>query len=114
MILEHLLPTVREMALSSKEERISKLHNDCWIGYDRAEQVIQRLEELLSHPKRLRMPNMLIISPTNNGKTMIIEKFRRNHLPYGSEDGTHEIIPVLTVQMPSSPTLQQFYPLIIL
>ncbi len=25
------------------------------------------------------MPNLLLIGPTNNGKTMIIEKFRRAH-----------------------------------
>ena len=59
------------------------------------------------------MPNMLIISPTNNGKTMIVEKFRRSHLPYESDDGKYEVIPVLMVQMPSDPTIQRFYAAII-
>ena len=59
------------------------------------------------------MPNMLIIRPTNNGKTMIVEKFRRNHLPYESDDGEYEVIPVLMVQMPSNPTIQRFYATII-
>ncbi len=59
------------------------------------------------------MPNMVIIGPTNNGKTMIVEKFRRNHLPYDSDDGTHEVIPVLMVQMPSDPTVSRFYSAII-
>jgi len=26
------------------------------------------------------MPNVLLIGPTNNGKSMLIEKFRRAHL----------------------------------
>ncbi|MBB2940489.1 putative ATPase with chaperone activity [Actinoplanes lutulentus] len=25
------------------------------------------------------MPNLLLIGPTNNGKSMIVEKFRRTH-----------------------------------
>ena len=52
---------------------------------------------------------MLLISPTNNGKTMIIEKFRRKYLPYISANQEHEIIPVLTVQMPSNPSVRRFY-----
>ena len=109
MILEHLLPSIRDIALLPPEERIAKLYNDYWIGYSRAVQALKRLEDLLHFPKRIRMPNMLLISPTNNGKTMIVEKFRRQHLPYESEDENHEIVPVLIVQMPSSPTIQRFY-----
>lgn len=113
MILNHLLPSVHATAALSSEERIMKLRNDCWIGYGHAEQALNRLEDLLSCPKRVRMPNMLIIGPTNNGKTMIVEKFRRQHLPYESEDRGHEIIPVLSVQMPSDPTIKRFYSAII-
>lgn len=113
MNLTHLLPSVQEIALLSAEQRISKLHSDYWIGYNLAEKALNRLEELLNHPKRLRMPNMLIIGPTNNGKTMIVEKFRHKHLPYESEDGEHKVIPVLMVQMPSDPTIQRFYAAII-
>jgi GTPase SAR1 family protein len=25
------------------------------------------------------MPNLLLVGPSNNGKTMIVEKFRREH-----------------------------------
>lgn len=109
MILEHLLPAERNTALLPNEQRIAKLSRDYWIGYDRAEQALKRLEWLLNHPRRVRMPNMLIVSQTNNGKTMIVEKFRRSHLPYQSEDGNHEIMPVLMMQMPSSPTIPRFY-----
>lgn len=113
MTLNHLLPSVQPIAMLSSEERIEKLRNDYWIGYSHAEQALLRLEDLLSYPKRVRMPNMLIIGPTNNGKTMIVEKFRRRHLPYESEDRSHEIIPVLMVQMPSDPTIKRFYSAII-
>ena len=41
-------------------------------------QAIDRRHELFEYPKRLRMPNLLIVGPTNNGKPMIAEKFRRD------------------------------------
>lgn len=106
--MDHLLPSVHVTAALSPEERIVKLRSNCWIGYGHAEQALSRLEDLLSYPKQVRMPNMLIIGPTNNGKTMIVEKFRRQHLPYESEDRDHEIVPVLSVQMPSDPTTKRF------
>ena len=53
------------------------------------------------------MPNLLLIGPTNNGKSMIIEKFCRTHPPV-SHPGRQEI-PVLTVQMPSEPSVGRFY-----
>jgi hypothetical protein len=53
------------------------------------------------------MPNLLLIGPTNNGKSMIIEKFRRTHPPSSSDDQEH--IPVLSVQMPSEPSVTRFY-----
>ncbi len=53
------------------------------------------------------MPNHLLIGPTNNGKSMIIEKFYRTHPPV-LHPGRKEI-PVLTVQMPSEPSVTRFY-----
>jgi hypothetical protein len=56
---------------------------------------------------------MLIIGPTNNGKSMIIEKFRRQHIPKPSEDGETEIIPVVVMQMPSEPSITRFYTMLL-
>src|SRR5439155_19986042 len=44
-----------------------------------------------------------------NGKTMIVEKFRRDHPSGPSADGEHEVMPVVIVQMPSEPDLKRFY-----
>jgi hypothetical protein len=62
---------------------------------------------LFSWPSKQRMPNLLLIGPTNNGKSMIIEKFRRSHPPISHPD--FEEIPVLVVQMPSEPSVSRFY-----
>ena len=58
-----------------------RLGLDQWIGYPRAVDALERLESLLTWPDKQRMPNLLILGPTNNGKSMIVEKFRRLHPP---------------------------------
>ena len=79
--MDHLLPNICEISFLPVEQRIAKLRSDYWIEYTRAQEALHRMEELLNHPQKIRMPNMLLISPTNNGKSMIVEKFRRKHLP---------------------------------
>ena len=107
--MDHLLPNICEIEILPVEQRIAKLRGEYWIGYTKAQEALDKMEELLNYPKRIRMPNMLLVSPTNNGKSMIVEKFRRKHLPYTSADQEHEVMPVLTVQMPSNPSVRRFY-----
>ena len=52
-----------------------RIRTDRWVSYARAELALASMEDLLSFPKRTRMPNLLLVGPTNNGKTMIVEKF---------------------------------------
>jgi hypothetical protein len=75
--LDHLLPSAQLLANDSDELRIRRIRTDRWIGYPRAESALMELEDLLSFPQRTRMPNFLLIGPTNNGKSMVVEKFRR-------------------------------------
>jgi Bacterial TniB protein len=76
----HLHPSTRQFADEDAPSRIRRIRTDRWIGYARAEAVLAALEDLLSFPKRMRMPNLLLVGPTNNGKTMVVEKFRRTHM----------------------------------
>ena len=111
--LSHLSPPAQIVAMLSVEERIKRIRAERWIGYGSANQALMALEELFTWPERVRMQNMLLIGPTNNGKSMIIEKFRRQHLPYISEDGSKEVIPVLVMQMPSDPSVARFYTMLL-
>lgn len=107
----HLHPSVRPLASEDVQSRIRRIRTDRWIAYARAEAVLTALEDLLSFPKRTRMPNLLLVGPTNNGKTMIVEKFRRTHpgVPAsGSADGS-AILPVVKVQMPPGPDEGRFF-----
>jgi hypothetical protein len=107
----HLHPACRPLADESDELRIRRIRTDRWISYARAEAAITAMEDLLTFPKRTRMPNLLIVGPTNNGKTMIVEKFRRAHPPdeaSETEDGVASV-PVLKVQMPDGPDERRFF-----
>jgi hypothetical protein len=108
-VVSHVHPAARAVLGHSEAERIAWLRTERWIGYPRAHQALTILEDLLTLPVRQRMPNLLIIGPTNNGKTMIVEKFRRDHPAAPSADGAHEIMPVVLVQMPSEPDLKRLY-----
>lgn len=105
--LSHLTPAAQSVAVLPAAERIAHVRADRWIGYTRATDALTRLEALFTWPSKQRMPNLLLIGPTNNGKSMIVEKFRRTHPPVSLEE--REDIPVLVVQMPSDPTVIRFY-----
>ena len=79
--LGHLLESIRPVAMASQAERLAHLSTDRWIDYPRAAAVMQRLEDLIATPPKTRMPCLLIHGDSGMGKTMLIEKFTRKHLP---------------------------------
>lgn len=105
--LSHLTASAQRIAVLPSAERVAHVRADRWIGYTRASDALVRLEALFAWPQKQRMPNLLLIGPTNNGKSMIIEKFRRAHPSSSLPD--REQIPVLVIQMPSEPTVIRFY-----
>jgi len=107
----HLYSAIRPFADESNEIRIRRIRTDRWITYGRAEAALAAMEDLLNFPKRTRMPNLLLVGPTNNGKTMIVEKFRRAHpsiSPGAAPEGA-VTVPVLKVQMPAGPDEARFF-----
>jgi hypothetical protein len=111
--LSHLTPAAQEAAMLPNEERIWRIRADRWIGYTRARAALHRLDELISWPAKQRMPNLLIIGPTNNGKSMIIEKFRRDHEVTVQPEGEYRHIPIVAVQTPSEPSVGRFYAMLL-
>lgn len=107
----HLHASVRSLADEDAASRIWHIRMDRWIGYARADAAIEALEELLDFPQRTRMPNLLLVGPTNNGKTMIVEKFRRAYPSIDAADNESRVarVPVLSVQMASGPDESRFF-----
>jgi hypothetical protein len=105
----HLTPPTRDIAALPAAERMVNIGGHCWIGYPAAQAAMARLDHILAQPPVLRPPNILIVGPTNNGKSMIAERFRRSHSPTKSADSEHQNMPVVAMQMPSNATTRRFY-----
>ncbi|HIP22617.1 MAG TPA: hypothetical protein EYG79_03315 [Rhodobacteraceae bacterium] len=90
MPMKHLKQETRRIAKLPPEERLSYLKSDRWIGYTRAQSALSEMSALIEdQPGRVRPQNMLIVGPSNNGKSTIAEKFLRQNPSRVSEGGDH-------------------------
>jgi hypothetical protein len=55
------------------------------------------------------MPNSLLIGETNNGKTMVVNRFRRLHPAIEDHECDHAVVPVMLIQAPPEPDESRFY-----
>lgn len=106
---EHLAERVRPRLDGTNDERITFVRSDRWIPYTRAAELIRRLEDLLVHPRTHRMPNMLLVGDTNNGKSVVVQRFCRLHPWRENEHGDGNIVPVLLIEAPPIPDEQRLY-----
>jgi len=105
----HLHPSAAQSIELDASGRIEWLKRTRWIGYPRAQELIGKLEDLVRHPRETRMPNMLLIGHTNNGKTQLIQSFAQRHPAEDNPGGEHIVAPVLYVQAPPTPSEASFY-----
>lgn len=89
--------------------RIEWIRQPRWIGYPQAKSILARLEALLAYPPSHRMPNLLVVGDTNNGKTMLVQRFCNQHPADDNLDGDSVRVPVLYVQAPPIPDESRFY-----
>jgi DNA polymerase III delta prime subunit len=92
-----------------QDSRISLIQSDIWIGFPRAEQVLDRLQNLIEAPRQTRMPGLLVHGASGIGKTMIARNLSRRYAPeYDPMAGvTHT--PLLLLQAPPAPDERRFY-----
>lgn len=105
----HLSASAAEWLSLSPSERIEKIRSPRWIGYPRAKAILKKLEDLLVWPKSHRMPNLLLVGDTNNGKTMLVQRFRSQHPAHDNPEGQGVRVPVLVIQAPPTPDEGRFY-----
>ncbi|MBM94403.1 MAG: AAA family ATPase [Oceanospirillaceae bacterium] len=105
----HLNVVAQEALQLPDAERIAKIRSDRWIGYPRSKQVLAKLEDLLIYPRTQRMPNLLLVGDTNNGKTMLAQRFCKLHPADDNPSGDGIQVPVLMVQAPPVPDEGRFY-----
>src|SRR6266516_4886321 len=99
----HLNTAAREVLDLPAAERIDHMRRPRWIGYTRAKQLLDKLDDLLTHPKTHRMPNLLIVGDTNAGKTMLANRFLQLHPADKTLGGEAVIVPVLAIHAPPGP-----------
>lgn len=77
----HLNDTARALIGQPDKARVYAIRAGAWLGYKDAKRVLERMEELLEYPRITRMPNMLLVAPSFNGKTSILKRFMSMHEP---------------------------------
>ena len=105
----HLSEAVKATIDLPDAERIAGIRKPRWIGHPYAKTILDKLEQLLAHPRMHRMPNLLIVADTNNGKTMTVNRFHRLHPAADNVDGDIASVPVLLLQAPAVPNENRFY-----
>jgi hypothetical protein len=105
----HLNETARAVIDRPDDERISIIRKGSWLAYSGAKRVLARMEELLDYPRITRMPNMLLVAPSFNGKTSILQRFLAEHQPDIDPEGEVTICPVVFVEAPPTPDISDFY-----
>lgn len=105
---DHLLDKAFYMLNAPKEDRIKYVNEDKWIGYPRAQHILERLEDFISYPQVERMPNLLIIGDSNNGKTQILKRFAARYPMYIDEDTYTNVQPIVFISAPAKPDENAF------
>lgn len=105
--MTHLTET--KTAGKTDQQRIGHILTERYIGYPNAMNILANMDDLINHPKTYRMPSMLLVAPTNNGKTILLQRFFDAYRPKVNYESTHLKIPVVYVQAPHIPNEKAFY-----
>lgn len=112
--MQHLHHKTEELLSTSTDaQRINQLKKPKWIGYTAAKKTHNKLEELKNYPMNLRMPNLLIIGDSNNGKTALLHRFADMNSSFIEEETQQLFLPVLMIQAPPEPDEKRFYNVIL-
>ena len=94
---------------TEEDGRIALIQSDIWIGFPRAEQVLDRLQGMIEAPRQTRMPGLLVHGASGIGKTMIARNLSRKYAPeYDPASGITRT-PLLLLQAPPAPDERRFY-----
>lgn len=102
MNLDHIHPSFRHVAGLTGDERIQFMDQPRWVGYPQARSIMNTLQGLMQKPQQPRMPNLLIIGDSNQGKTTLIRRFNEQCGQGYVNEENDPIKPIILAQAPSS------------
>ncbi len=105
----HIHEKFRHIAHLPDNERIDFLHAPRWIGYKTANEVLEIMQGLMNRIKQHRMPNLLLIGDSNNGKTTVIKRFNEKFGETYIDDNDSLNVPVRLIQAPPSANEKELY-----
>jgi GTPase SAR1 family protein len=106
----HVLPDVQKALSLPNEERIYFLREEKWINYTLAKDILDKMDTLMKYPRKSRMPSLLLVGETNNGKTSIINRFLHKNSPTRNNEQVETTkIPVIAIQAPPGGNLSELY-----
>jgi len=99
---EHIHSDFRHIMALTDNERINFMDEPRWIGHKTTQEILDTLQGLLLKPERPRMPNLLIVGDSNNGKTTIVRRFQDLCGQSYVNDDAEPVKPIILAEAPPS------------
>lgn len=112
-LFPHLLPEVAEVAMLGDDERCTYIDTDRWLPYQRANEIINKLEDLLSRPRINRPPSIMLVGRSGNGKSHILDRFSVLHPGIPNMNGPNILAPVMQIETPPTASANDLYDIIL-
>lgn len=109
----HLLPEVALVAVMSDEKRAQYIDSDRWLPYQRANEILNELEDLVKRPRVSRPPNIMIVARSDNGKSHILDRFSALHPGIPNVNGPNIFAPVMLLETPPTASANDLYDILL-
>lgn len=90
-------------------DRLAFIRCDRWIGYPKAQAVLDQMIRLVEYPDSTRPPNILLVADTNNGKTTIVRRLAQLRPAVDDPSQARASRPVVVIDAPPRPNEERLY-----